>query len=157
MNEREAFEAWYRTQERLPQPSPWYKGIEFAIAWSAWQAALAWKAEQAQAEPVATVGTQSDTWKTLTWGNGEVSLTPPSRDPIKTVFLLKDVPIGTLLYTHPPKAETALELEEPLILAVYNGKDGKRQWASTGTWLYPGDALAQIKWAQKEKHNDGTN
>jgi hypothetical protein len=50
-----------------------------------------------------------------------------------------------------PKAEPEPEQEEPLILAVYEGIDGRRQWTNTGTWLYPGDALAQIKWAQKEK------
>jgi hypothetical protein len=37
MNEREAFDTWYQTQET----APWYKGIELAIAWSAWQARAA--------------------------------------------------------------------------------------------------------------------
>ena len=36
--EREAFEAWYSTQEEAPG---YYVGMHAAIAWCAWQAALA--------------------------------------------------------------------------------------------------------------------
>ena len=38
MNEREAFEAWYSTREEAPG---YYVGMQAAIAWCAWQAALA--------------------------------------------------------------------------------------------------------------------
>ena len=33
---------------------------------------------------------------------------------------------------------------EPEILAEYTGINGVRQWASTGAWLYPGEAIAVI-------------
>ena len=50
-------------------------------------------------EPVATVGTQSnDFWKGF---NGK--WVPPA-EPTKMVHLLRDLPVGTLLYTAPPAA-----------------------------------------------------
>jgi hypothetical protein len=29
-------------------------------------------------------------------------------------------------------------------LALYDGKDGHREWWSGGTWLYPGDEIIQL-------------
>lgn len=58
------------------------------------RAALA--AEQPKHEPVATVGTQSAAWK------GYDGRWSPPGDPIKVVHLLRDLPLGTLLYTAPP-------------------------------------------------------
>jgi hypothetical protein len=43
MSERERFEAWWKTMNE----APWYEGIQRAIAWNAWQAALTQPAAQA--------------------------------------------------------------------------------------------------------------
>jgi hypothetical protein len=55
-------------------------------------------AEPAQ-EPVATVGLSADMWK----GYGPTGQWFPPGEPLKTVHLLRDLPIGTLLYTKQEK------------------------------------------------------
>lgn len=31
------------------------------------------------------------------------------------------------------------------VLLQYGGSDGRRDWASAGAWLYPGDVLAVVR------------
>ena len=62
------------------------------------------KAEQAQ-EPVAVVGTQVDVWR------GCDGRWAPPGEPIKTALMLKDMPVGTMLYAAPPKRQPLTEEE----------------------------------------------
>jgi hypothetical protein len=55
-------------------------------------------------KPAAVVGTQADHWVGGVFGD-EV-LRWQQTGPLKTVMLLKDLPLGTLLYTRPPMSKT---------------------------------------------------
>lgn len=57
-------------------------------------------ASHAEGEVVAIVGEAADAWKIVAYGEQNTGWIPPG-DKIKTAFFLKDVPIGTKLYTHP--------------------------------------------------------
>ena len=60
-------------------------------------------AELEQAEPVAVVGTQVDVWR------GCDGRWAPPGGPIKTALMLKDMPVGTMLYTAPPQRKPLTE------------------------------------------------
>ena len=70
------------------------------------RAALAQQAEPVEpVEPVAVVATQSDVWRGY---NGQWA---PPGEPIKMVQMLRDLPMGTLLYTAPPQRKPLTEEE----------------------------------------------
>lgn len=56
-------------------------------------------------EPVAVVGTQVDVWR------GCDGRWAPPGEPIKTALMLKDIPVGTMLYTAPPRCPNCASLE----------------------------------------------
>lgn len=52
----------------------------------------------------------------------------------------------TLLYTGEQLEQAvADERERWEVLAQHEGNTDRRQWASTGTWLYPGDKLVVVR------------
>ena len=67
------------------------------------------KAEPAQ-KPAAVVGTQVDVWR-----GWDVRWAPPG-GPIKTALMLKDMPVGTMLYTTPPQRKPLSGLEVERLL-----------------------------------------
>jgi hypothetical protein len=82
----------YATHRGLPGPCP-VRDVEYAL-----RAALA-----QQDEPVAAVGTQSDVWRGY---NGQWQA---PGEPIKMVHLLRDLPMGALLYLAPPQSKPLAE------------------------------------------------
>ena len=62
-------------------------------------------------EPVAVVGTQADVWRGY---NGRWAA---PGDPIKMAHMLKDLPLGTFLYTTPPQRKplSLTDLQEALV------------------------------------------
>lgn len=60
-------------------------------------------------EPVAVVGTQLDVWR---FYNGQWA---PPGEPIKMAHMLKDLPVGTMLYTAPPQQAETLNLSDPAV------------------------------------------
>ena len=73
-------------------------------------------AEMERAEPVAVVGTQVDVWR------GCDGRWAPPGEPIKTALMLKDMPVGTMLYTAPPQRQPLTEEE---IDAEWHELDGE--------------------------------
>ena len=67
-------------------------------------------AEMERAEPVAVVGTQVDVWR------GCDGRWAPPGEPIKTALMLKDAPVGTMLYAAPPKRQPLSGLEVERLL-----------------------------------------
>jgi hypothetical protein len=85
-------------------------------------------AEAQQQAPSAVVGTQADHW--IGGSVGETVIPWQRTGEQKMVMLLKDLPIGTLLYTHPSTKDAAryLDLQEAAQSLVDGAVNGEAVW-----------------------------
>lgn len=89
-------------------------------------------AEQQEQEPVATVGTQSN----AAWKGYDGRWSPPG-DPIKVVHLLRDLPLGTPLYTAPPVPAAEPPKQEPVAMS--------KDWLKMTLQVRRGDRVFKVE------------